>query len=485
MGYGSFSEVDACAFESWFPKFKKFSMGSRIIPMDDAFIDYLKDKGPLFLPSREMHSSSDSNNTKKETSTSSSRPNFPELMDRIDKAIKQLGGAALPKLNWSSPKDAAWIAPNQQMRSQSADDVMLLLKSSECVQHDLSMPYHHCIDENGSEKRTVTYNLVLRHWMDMNPSFEFRCFVSNHKLFGQYAFHMERKCTFLNCLLATKNSVQNLSLLPCQQVILNTIAITQRYDDLYDGSIFQERDAILKGRIWLIDFNPMSQAWCSGMFSWEEIEGKYATDEEIEELLKVHESTDPKQSDEEPDDQSPNWERSATDDINRHLLVQLHDIMQDVDKDTTSTLPKPLINVIKTSTLMNNSSDETTRETSKGSDSSDWQEYSKGEIGSQSTVGISDDVDEISDEEESVAIRRVEIRVVREKKTITSAKFASHAFPRDVVEIASTGDVNTMVEAMKLALDQQNEDKEEDHNEVDNHDDGDYDDDDWSDDEED
>lgn len=134
---------------------------------------------------------------------------------------------------------------------------------------------------------------------------------------------------------------------------------------------------------------------------------------------------------------------------------------------------------------MNNSSDETTRETSKGSDSSDWQEYSKGEIGSQSTVGISDDVDEISDEEESVAIRRVEIRVVREKKTITSAKFASHAFPRDVVEIASTGDVNTMVEAMKLALDQQNEDKEEDHNEVDNHDDGDYDDDDWSDDEED
>jgi len=37
-------------------------------------------------------------------------PTFPELAAEVETAIQKLGGAVIPKLNWSAPKDTAWIA---------------------------------------------------------------------------------------------------------------------------------------------------------------------------------------------------------------------------------------------------------------------------------------------------------------------------------------------------------------------------------------
>ena len=41
--------VDACAFKSWYSKFKRITPKATIIDLDDGFVDYLKADG-LFLP---------------------------------------------------------------------------------------------------------------------------------------------------------------------------------------------------------------------------------------------------------------------------------------------------------------------------------------------------------------------------------------------------------------------------------------------------
>lgn len=48
--------VDACAFKSWYPKFKRITPKATIIDLDDGFIEYLKADG-LFLPDDEDNES--------------------------------------------------------------------------------------------------------------------------------------------------------------------------------------------------------------------------------------------------------------------------------------------------------------------------------------------------------------------------------------------------------------------------------------------
>ncbi|GJN37693.1 hypothetical protein PR202_gb26674 [Eleusine coracana subsp. coracana] len=64
-------------------------------------------------------------------------PEFPELEAAVDAAIAELGGAALPKLNWSAPKDATFMSADGTIRCTCFSEVALLLRSSDCVTHDL------------------------------------------------------------------------------------------------------------------------------------------------------------------------------------------------------------------------------------------------------------------------------------------------------------------------------------------------------------
>ena len=52
--------------------------------------------------------------------------------------MQKLGGCVVPKLNWSCPIDSVWISING-IRCHSADDVLLLLKASDRVAHDLDL----------------------------------------------------------------------------------------------------------------------------------------------------------------------------------------------------------------------------------------------------------------------------------------------------------------------------------------------------------
>jgi len=46
------SQIDNCDFSKWYPKYKKVSLKSRIIPLEEEFINYLNEDG-IYLPFNE------------------------------------------------------------------------------------------------------------------------------------------------------------------------------------------------------------------------------------------------------------------------------------------------------------------------------------------------------------------------------------------------------------------------------------------------
>jgi hypothetical protein len=113
------------------------------------------------------------------------------LEKEIEQTIAEFGGEVFPKLNWSSPRDASWIAATNTLKCQNVSDIFLLLKSSDFIAHDLAHAYEDCSDAaaegaEGVRERPETMDLVLRKWFDLAPSMEFRCFVRDNKLIGKF-----------------------------------------------------------------------------------------------------------------------------------------------------------------------------------------------------------------------------------------------------------------------------------------------------------
>jgi hypothetical protein len=132
--------VDACAFKSWYPNFKRVTPKATILDLEDGFIEYLKADG-LFLPDDDDDEESNDGCVRVETSWTSYKsanmlepitftlhcssapdPNgedsdeedadddmqrpkydFSKLSPRIQQVIDDYG-AVFPKLNWSSPQ---------------------------------------------------------------------------------------------------------------------------------------------------------------------------------------------------------------------------------------------------------------------------------------------------------------------------------------------------------------------------------------------
>jgi hypothetical protein len=93
----------------------------------------------------------------------------------------------MPKLNWSSPKDALHMALSKNsMACKSANDIYLLLKSSIFVTHDLEHAFDDCVGLPSQDPTLadIPYKLILRPFFKINTSFEFRCFVKDRTLVG-------------------------------------------------------------------------------------------------------------------------------------------------------------------------------------------------------------------------------------------------------------------------------------------------------------
>lgn len=200
-------------------RYRTSCIRSRIIKLPPEFIQYIREDGIIlssddpsaaaddddddweptsnaFAPPRpdEPEQDSDSEDDDQDSAPSRLPPNqrFPELHQKIKDTIAELGGEVAPKLNWSSPRDAAWISPHQNtVKCTSPNDIYLLLKSSNFITHDLDHAFDGTVtttaassSSNGATASGLGFQpvLVLRSFFTPHQALEFRCFVKQRSL---------------------------------------------------------------------------------------------------------------------------------------------------------------------------------------------------------------------------------------------------------------------------------------------------------------
>lgn len=130
---------------------------STIIKLSDEFIAYLN-QDSITIPDSDA---------------------FIDLRSAITKAMNSFGGHVFVKLDWSSPRDAAWITMDGSLKCTTFEDIVMLLKASDFISHDLNHAY------DGCHKQFTERNLILRQWRDdLNSAMEFRCFVRDGRVCG-------------------------------------------------------------------------------------------------------------------------------------------------------------------------------------------------------------------------------------------------------------------------------------------------------------
>ncbi|CCG80865.1 Cell division cycle protein 123 [Taphrina deformans PYCC 5710] len=261
------AHVMNCSFSRWHGKYKHISPRARVIkPLPAAFIQYLNEDG-LMLPqdSRTMKRfealSSDSEASdfedegfEEEDPTDA----FRELHDTIEREIRALGGAVVPKLNWSTPKDALWITADKTLKCTSPDDIYLLLKSSDFIVHDLDHAFDDCVDGAAEALAPPEVELVLKKWFNAQPSMEFRCFVGARRLVAV----SQRDVNHYDFLEAEGGTLLRLA----QDLYGRHLATFPDPNFVFDMYVSLEQD-----RAWLMDINPFSPTTDAKLFTWREI----------------------------------------------------------------------------------------------------------------------------------------------------------------------------------------------------------------------
>lgn len=262
-------DVAGCSFPAWYDKFKKCSIKSLVMPLTPEVLTYLQDDGTLVLPEGSQPEMTYERGPMPEEpaqdwdhcETSGSVVEGPKLEDftnKIRDAIAKLGGSVFPKLNWSAPKDASWIAFNNSLRCSTPGDVFLLLKSSSFVTHDLTAPFKDCDDSSEADSH-IDYCLVLRKWMDINPAYEFRCFVRDKELVGISQRDVSQS---YSCIGGDHNNIRSDIISFWRENIENRFPLQNYVFDVYRPA---------KDRVLLLDFNPFGETTDSLLFSWSEM----------------------------------------------------------------------------------------------------------------------------------------------------------------------------------------------------------------------
>lgn len=320
-----------CSLPRWLPLFKDLSLKTSVIPLSADFIEYLNADG-IHLPVDENGNhielykrdfdedfeSTDENDARKsqfmdpellelskkfqsggitddddddeedqDSRTGETRAyHFPELDQEIQKIIEKYDGMVFPKLDWSSPRDACWMATTGSLKCTKPADIYLLLKSSDFIAHDLN------VDQEGAEPHQ--FHLCLKKWYDLHPAMEFRCFVRNHQLLAWCQRDHQNHYPFLQEM---KPNISE--------------ALSRFFMDHIKGKFFEEADYVLDlyatrrdgtnsiQRICLVDINP----WCkettdSLLFDWDELNNEIIENPhriiENEEHARQHQHSNPK-----------------------------------------------------------------------------------------------------------------------------------------------------------------------------------------------
>lgn len=280
-----------CSFHSWYPKFRSVTPKARLIPLSQPFLDYLRADGIILPPEHQQSSANgdpDDSGYDEDTTTGDDDPDpsesWPDVHSQIAATIRELGGKVVPKLNWSSPKDATWIATTNDMECRTANDIYLLLKSSDFITHDLEHAFDGCAiadDRDGGQSAeettppppSVPYHLVLRKSFNLNPALEFRCFVRKRKVIAisqremnYFDFLFDLRTQFLELICDFVED--KLSPQPRPSAAATATATTgfPAENFVVDVYIPPPHD-----RVWLIDINPWAPRTDPLLFSWLEL----------------------------------------------------------------------------------------------------------------------------------------------------------------------------------------------------------------------
>ncbi|OCL07198.1 D123-domain-containing protein [Glonium stellatum] len=267
-----------CSFHSWYLRYRGITPKARLLPLPPPFISYLRADGIVLPPDdndRTEWSDSDSgifSSTDNVSETDNEEEEDPsaqwrDIHQTIKLIIEELGGKIVPKLNWSAPKDATWIAATNSMECRTPNDIYLLLKSSDFVTHDLEHAFDGCEDDvitEGSEHeklltQSIPYFLILRKHITLNPSLEFRCFVRRRRLIAL----CQRDLNHFDFLFSLQDKFRD---------------IIQQFFDLRLRNSFPDENFAFDvyippphDRVWLVDINPWAQRTDPLLFSWLEL----------------------------------------------------------------------------------------------------------------------------------------------------------------------------------------------------------------------
>ncbi|GFP84605.1 cell division cycle protein 123 homolog [Phtheirospermum japonicum] len=268
-------DINRCQIQEWYPNFKSISIKTLIHELPESFIQYLlDDSGPFLLPLSIANDDALPNRVHKpeeeedfvtlegsedEAEEPGHPPSFPDLETKIKTSIQTLGGAVFPKLNWSAPKDSAWISSNGNLKCKSFSEIVLLLRSSDSVIHDLCHAYDSCSDK--SKSRPSTFFLALRKWYaTWQPEMEFRCFVRSKRLVGI----CQREVTnFYPALIERRGELGKMIGDFFTEEVKGGFG-----SECYTFDVYVTRDS----RVKLLDFNTWGGSTLALLFTWDELE---------------------------------------------------------------------------------------------------------------------------------------------------------------------------------------------------------------------
>jgi len=262
---------------------------ARLIPLSQSFLSYLRADGIILPPDDDeprpdwsdsdsgIFSSTENASEPEEDEDDDPSAEWRDVHQTIKDTIEELGGKVVPKLNWSAPKDATWINATNSMECRTPNDVYLLLKSSDFVTHDLEHAFDDCVDDpagsddlattpkdhSGStsiqDDANIPYHLVLRKYVQLNPSVEFRCFVRNRKLIAI----CQRDLNHFGFLFRMQDKLRHRIQTFFDEKLKDTFPDPSFAFDVY---IPPPHD-----RVWLVDINPWAQRTDPLLFSWLEL----------------------------------------------------------------------------------------------------------------------------------------------------------------------------------------------------------------------
>jgi D123 len=265
-----------CQLSNWYERFRnlpkdeyrrtRVTIKSAILQVPQHFIDYILSDGvnlpkgvndvSTYISKASTDDDWGEDDADNDSDNSKEMFDLSELTESIQLKLDSLGGEIMPKLNWSSPKDASWINGGS-LKCHTPGDVYILLKSSDFILHDI---LHAFDNARGERPSNFQYQLILRQWCNFNPSMEFRCFVWNRSVIA----------------VSQRNHTQCFPHLQGQLYSIES-NILDFFDDYVHDNFSESGNYCFDVYIdknnltWLIDFNVWGSQTDSLLFSWEEL----------------------------------------------------------------------------------------------------------------------------------------------------------------------------------------------------------------------